>query len=108
MPVYTSPVARYSGEIELPEALTFAQFSAWRDAILAAQSRLKDDASEVDRALLPGLFAVVRTWRLERMPSPLTPDTFPATPRKASNALIAWLVQCVSALVNEEEEIPKV
>jgi hypothetical protein len=108
MPVYTSPVARYAGEIELPECLTFAQFSAWRDAVLAAQARLPDDAAQVDRALLPGIFAVVKTWRIERMPSPLTPDNFPATPRKASNALIAWIVQCVSALVNEEEGIPKV
>ena len=110
MPVIASPIARFPGEITLPAALTFPQFAAWRDSVMAAQERLEKspgDFGASDAALLPGILAVVAEWRIDKLPQPLTADNFPATPRRASNALVAWLVRCISALVNEEEETPK-
>jgi len=107
---FTSPVARFPGEIALPDALTFPQFAAWRDAVMSAQDKLKQNAGDFggsDAALLPGILAIVAEWHIERLPSPLTADNFPATPRRSSNALVAWLVSCISGLVSEEEDIPK-
>lgn len=110
MKTHTSPVAKFPGEVVLPDSLTFSQFAKWRDAVLSAHEILQNDNSNFgasDAAVIPGILAVVEEWRIANLPKPLTVDNFPATPRRASNALVAWLVKIVSELVNEEEEIPK-
>lgn len=105
---FTSPVKRWPGTIALADPLTFPQLLAFEQAVGQAQAVIAREGTqaEYDAALLPGLLACVAEWHLEGLSATLTPETFPAVPRKASNALIAWLSRSVGQLIREDEALP--
>lgn len=108
--IITSPVKRWPGTVVLSDPLTFPQFEAWAHAIEAAQAYVLEHnnlakQSAYDALLLPGLCACVVESKLSGLDR-LTPDSFPATPRKSSAELIAWLTREINALMAEAEEIP--
>ena len=104
--VITSPVRKWPGTVTLADPLTFPQFMAWRKAMTNAKELMDEkDVSPMDEAVLPGICACVEEWHLNGQ-TQYTPETFPATPRRASNKLVAWLVDEISSLVTEAEEIP--
>ena len=113
-----SPVARFPGAVTLHDPLTFPQYIAWeaavREVTAGAEQNGNSDVlleASLQARFLPGICACVEQWEIQvnaDAPRPLTPDTFPATPRLASVQLIAWLVGEISALLAEAEVVPKV
>lgn len=105
--VITSPVKRFPGSVTIAQPLTFPQFKAWTRALTGAQeiSRANGLQSDYDAALLPGLLACVENWGLENVPAAPTVESFPATPRQASQKLVAWLVHEIATVANEAEEL---
>jgi hypothetical protein len=99
-----SPSPRWPGGVVLSDPLTLPQALSWEKAIRNMQER-GDDATitDVNYALLPGICACVEKWELEGL-GDLTPDTFPATPRRQSIELINWLIGEITAIYTGEEE----
>ncbi len=99
----SSPSSRWPGFVTFADPLTLPQALAWEKAIKSAQVD-RDNATVTDYnyAVLPGICACVDKWELEGL-GVLTPDTFPATPRKASIEFIAWLMEQISRIYIGEE-----
>ena len=105
--VITSPVKRWPGTVTLSDPLSYPQVFAFQNA-LDISKELGGGAS-VDQfhyALLPGCCKCVEKWDLVGLPDVLTPDTFPATPRKSAAELVSWLIGEIVLLYQEAEEIP--
>ena len=104
----TSPVKRFPGTVTLAEPLTFPMFFAWKQALEAAKEIITANGTqaEFDRAMLPGICACVEKWELENFPPMVRPETFPATKRRNSTTLIAWVIKEIGEVVMGEEEIP--
>ena len=99
----TSPVKEFPGTIKLPNHLTMPQVLAYEQAIRDGSVLIEEEASqsEFDAAILPGICECVEEWALDDF-GQLTPDTFPFTPREASNKLITWLVEEISKLYSPD------
>ena len=99
-----SPSSRWPGQVSLSSPMTLPQAITWERAIRDVQA-LNNDVSitEVNYALLPAICNLVEKWELEGL-GDLTPDTFPATPRKQSVELITWLTNEISRIYIGEEE----
>ena len=97
--VVTSPVKRWAGTVTLQEPLTFPAYIAWSDAVRSAAEH-RDDYLRYTAALLPGILACVEKWELQGF----SPDPFPATPRKSSDQLVAWLVREIRVVASEDED----
>lgn len=106
--VISSPVAKFPGTVTLADPLTFPQLLAFEQAVEQAQAVIAREGTqaEYDAALLPGLLACVVACDMAALPPTLTPENFPAAPRKASNALIAWLSRSVGQLIRGDEALP--
>lgn len=106
--VIVSPVARWAGSVTLADPLTFPQLAAWQQAVQAASAAVERGAvqAEADGALLAGVCACVERWELAGLPAAVTPETFPATPRVASGRLLRWLIEQITALIVEADDVP--
>ena len=62
--------------------------------------------SVVDESMLPAICACVAEWHLSNFPETVTPETFPASPRRESHELIKWLFDEVYKVYKGETEIP--
>lgn len=98
-----SPIKRWPGTVTLPDYLTFDQVRAYREASEAEDA----NADGAIRKWLPAICAIVTHWDLRGLPSPLTPDTWPATPPASAARLYLWLMDSITALFAEDEERPK-
>ena len=102
--VISSPSSRWPGSVVLSEPMTLPQALAWEKCIRVAQLNTEEATlTDYNYALLPGICACVEKWELEGIVNP-TPDTFPATPRKASIELITWLTSEITRVYVGEEE----
>ena len=102
--VVISPSLRWPGQISVSSPLNLPQALAWEKAIRTAQAVAENGTlTDYNYAVLPGIIACVEKWELEGIGDP-TPDTFPASPRKASIELITWLMTEVSRVYVGEEE----
>jgi hypothetical protein len=102
--VITSPSSRWPGQVSLSSPMTLPQALAWEKAIRAGQSLTGDvTLTDLNYAMLPGVCACVEKWELEGMTN-VTPDTFPATPRKDSAELLNWLIGEITRVYVGEEE----
>lgn len=99
-----SPVKRLPGNVLLCDPLTFPQYRAFVEALDKAQK--SELQSDYDASILPGIIACVERWEVSGFPEVVTPETFPATPRKASNQIITWLVREITKLIVEADEVP--
>ena len=104
--IITSPVSRFQGTVKLADPLTFPQSFAFEDAISAAEVLGEASQSRINYALLPGILACVEEWHLDGVNGTTTIENFPATPRRASAELVAWLVREIIALYQEAETVP--
>jgi hypothetical protein len=102
--IIQSPCTEWPGEIELHDPMTLAIEAAWEDA-LADYEQAKSRGSQT-LALLPGLLACVKEWRLENFPAHPTPETFPVRPRAARSELLAAVINGVSKLYEDGQEVP--
>jgi hypothetical protein len=110
----TSPVKRFSGTVELSDPLTFPQYMAWSKAVeIASAQREKLTAITVGyddivtEVMLPAILACIEAWHIAGVPEKPTVETFPATPRRATAQLIAWLAGEIGAVISEEDEEKK-
>ncbi len=105
--IITSPVKKWPGTITLHDPLTFPQVLAFQDALDGARGLGADvTLSHVNYTLLPGIFACIAAWNLDGISNEPTPDTLPASPAAASAQLIAWLIDEITALFREANEVP--
>lgn len=105
--VITSPIKRWPGTVVLSDPLTFPQVFAFEDAIRAVQAEGKDiNQSRVDGMILPGILACVEEWHLENIPEHPTIENFPATPPVSRSRLIAWLIESITELYTEADDVP--
>ena len=122
----TSPVRRWPGTVILSDPLSIPQTIAFEDALNKSQADAKERGdivriknskgkeSEVANAasgryrliILDGILPCVEGWQLDGLPETLTKDTFPGTPRIPSVELIAWLVEEISKLFIEANDVP--
>jgi len=102
-----SPVKKWSGTVTLHDPLTFPQVLAFQDALDAARA-LDDNVSvsRVNYTLLPGIIECVESWNLDGISNNPTPDDLPASPSLSSAELIGWLINEITQLFREANEVP--
>jgi hypothetical protein len=98
-----SPIRKWPGSVTLHDPLLFPAYMKLKAGLDEAEG--KEDAAEKTQATLPGLCACVETWELKGL-GQIAPDTFPASPMRASAELFAWLMGEVMVLLMEAEEVP--
>lgn len=62
--------------------------------------------SVMDSKRIPAICACVEKWELENFPQSVTPDTFPASPRKDTAQLIEWLYLEIRQIYFGDLQIP--
>ncbi len=99
-----SPVKRFPGTVTLKDPLHYPQVIAFQRALEVAQELPPGSMQiEYNRALLPGVIAIVEEWNLTGVDKHPTPDSFPMTPIQSARELAAWLIRETSALFAEDE-----
>jgi hypothetical protein len=100
--VIVSPSKQWPGKVVLQDPILWPAYLKLREGITQAP-----DVDETQRLTLalPGICACVEEWQLEGL-GQVTPDTFPASPTRASFALFAWLLEAVMGLLIEAEDVP--
>ena len=97
---YASDVKRWGGKIWLPDYMSFPCLVDWEQALDGAkQLKAKDGLFAFYAKLLPAAIPLVEKWELNGLPSPVTYETFPASPK-----LVAWLVECIADLYAKTNE----
>ena len=97
-----SPVDEFSGSVKLPDRLTMPQALRFERSIAEAQALIEEGSAsqtEYDAIMVEVICDCVEEWNLDGLEQ-ISPDTFPATPRKASAELVAWLYGEISNLYN--------
>lgn len=111
MTIFTCPVSLYEGEIELFEYLNYRQLAAYERAMIGARRVMEanPDAglAELRVAIVPGLIACVKSWRLKGLPEKMTAEEFPSTPRNEAGDLYLWILDLVKKKVDGEDSAPK-
>ena len=98
-----SPVKKWPGSVTLQDPILFPAYMKLKGALEDAE--LLDDAAQKMQGTLYGICPCVEKWDLAGL-GQVTPETFPASPLKASAELFAWLMGEVMALLMEAEEVP--
>jgi hypothetical protein len=101
--VIHSPVKKWPGTVTLQDPMLFPAYMRLKDA-LEVSSATEDPATKMSLSL-PGVCACVEKWELAGL-GEVTPDTFPASPLRASAELFSWLMGEVVGLLSEAEDIP--
>lgn len=98
-----SPIRKWPGSVTLQDPLLFPAYMKLKAGLDEGQAA--EDNSAKTSIVLPGICACVEKWELKGL-GQLTPETFPASPMKASAELFAWLMGEIMALLLEAEELP--
>jgi hypothetical protein len=106
--VITSPIKRFPGTVILSDPLTFPQTFEFEDSLRSVNDiRESGDITRLRYALLPGVLACIEEWHLNSgFPERPALDNFPSTPRQSVAQLIDWLVEEISALYRESDDVP--
>ena len=98
----TSPVKEFPGTVKLPDRLTMPQALVFEQSIADAQS-LGENATQTkfDNVMLTAICQIVEKFELDGF-GDLSLETFPATPRKDSAELIAWIYGEILKLYNPD------
>lgn len=108
--VITSQSAIWSGSVHIADPMTMPQVKLVEDVLRFTIEDKNENGkvflSVVDETMLPAICACVEKWELRNFPTTVTPDTFPATPRKESHELIAWLFREIYKVFIGETAIP--
>jgi hypothetical protein len=99
----SSSSSRWPGSVVIGDPLTLPQALAWEKAVNNSR-KLEGDITmtDINYALMPGICACVEKWELEGLEN-VTPETFPASPRKESGELIDWLIGEIAQIYRGEE-----
>lgn len=63
-------------------------------------------SSRSDRLFVPAILLCVKEWNVPTLPSPLSADNFPFTPRGRASEFINWLWSEITEIYQGETEIP--
>lgn len=108
MKILSSPSKRWHGSVTISDPMTLPQVMAIEEVFGSPEGKGRVMKSVIDRKLLPAILACVEHWNLENFPEAVTVETFPATPRAESSALIRWLWNELYKVYIGETEIPNV
>ena len=103
---YTSE--KWGGSVTFSDPLTLEQEAAYEYALADYRKALDKGGglSAQNEALLPVIFDAVMRSELKGCPESMTLANFPTRPRQERANLIAWLVEQVSTLYKESQDIP--
>ena len=119
--VITSEIKPFIGTVTLSDPLTMPQVVIIDGCLLERRDFfeqkeidgeigyvIKDSAnwSQPDSVAVKAICECVEEWNLEKFPEKVTPETFPGSPRKASKALIDWLINEILVIYQGETDIP--
>ena len=105
--VIKSNSVRWSGSVTISDPMTLPQVMAIEEVFgNPSDTGGRVMKSVIDIKLLPAIIACVEKWNLENFPEAVTVDTFPATPRAESSALIRWLWDELYKVYIGEIEVP--
>jgi len=98
---------KWAGTVEIADPLTIPQVQLIEAALTppAAGEDGKLWTSALDVGKLPAIFACVTSWNLSGLEN-VTLETFPATPRKASHALVDFIFAELIKIYSGEVEVP--
>jgi hypothetical protein len=101
-------IGKWVGAVEIADPLTIPQAQAIEAGMkpLDGGEDGKVFLSQIDSQQLPAVVACVTKWDVTNIPEQVTADTFPASPRKESHALIEYLYREVLKVYFGELEIP--
>lgn len=98
-----SPVPQFPGSIVLPDSLTFAQLLTWERAMRQAEG---NTLAEFGPVVVGALSAIVEAWDIRGIPTPITVETFPATPVRPVSQLLGWLITEIQHIISDAEAVP--
>ena len=119
--VIQSPVKKFPGTVTLSDPLTLPQVVIIDDCLMTRRDFFEEVEDGDNRVykLKPGMFwsksdslevaAIVQCvdeWSLKGFPEKVTAETFPGSPRSASQAVINWLLTEIMNVYQGETEIP--
>lgn len=102
--IVTFDSGAFRGRVVLSDPLTYPQLFAFK-----AAHRDTLEETNIDKALylmIPGIDACVMGWELTGIETPVTMETFPATPALDSIAVLSTLAKAISDII-KGETIPK-
>jgi len=104
----TSPVKRFAGEVVLSDPLDYPQALAVIDAINRVGAMRKQNpnltATHIYAEWQGAIIACVQEWRLTNVPA--KPEKLPATPSTSAARLATWLIDEITELFVEADDIP--
>ena len=99
---------KWEGSVEIADPLNIAQAQFVNDSLQLPEKN--EDGTyytiALDTKKLPAIFACVTAWNIKDFPEKVTADNFPATPRKASHALIDLIFAEIVKIYVGETEVP--
>lgn len=100
-----SPSKKFTGQVVLPDAITFPQLILWRTCQRDALNL--DDGLLVSQTLLPGICAIVEKWEILGFPEKVTPDNLPGSPTSSVILVLSAIIEAINEMVLEDAETPK-
>ena len=98
---------RWEGSVEIADPLTIPQVQLIEAGLTMPESNDgKVWTSAIDALKLPAVLGCIIKWNLKDFPELPTIDTFPATPRKASHALVDSIFAELMRIYSGEAEVP--
>lgn len=96
----TSQVSRFPGTVILSDPLTFPQLIAYEDGM----AKVREATRNIERLSLAAtaVCTCIEKWNIPGLEA-VTPETFPATPIRAIDSLIAWLIKEITQLIHEAD-----
>jgi len=99
---------KWEGSVEIADPLNIAQATLITEAVQLPKQN--EDGSyylvALDSAKLPAIIGCVTAWNIKDFPEKVTFDNFPASPRKASHALIDMIFAEIMKVYNGETKVP--
>lgn len=118
--IITSPVKKWAGTVTLSDPLTIPQVILWQECVDAAQKYTEEIGTNSEDGvkkmtapqllifrskITPGICECVEQWNLEGLGQVIS-NTFPASPKIAAADLFVWLVNEITDLFKDADEIP--
>ena len=107
MPKTIQVTGKWEGSVTMADPLTLPQARLIEEA-LDTPKKNEDGTvwlSAMDEKRLPALFGCVTEWNLKGLEG-VTPENFPASPRKASHKLVEYLFLELMKIYTGELETP--
>lgn len=99
---------KWEGSVEIADPLTIPQVQLIENGLTPPEAGAdgKVWTSSIDANKLPAVLGCVTAWNLKDFPEKVTAENFPASPRKASHALIDFIFSELIHVYMGEVEVP--